>query len=192
MEKVIIIACVALVLGIIAFGAYQLRKLRSRWADLKNANVHGKDADRIVYAYRVEEGYVRQRSRIWLLTIMVSAVVVLLGFGSAYYLHHKDVLAAAGSEMMEKFSSTLQSKFEKKELAKEQKNTSEPKDRKLHSEKNITYNKANAIPENAIQEERIAAYKAFLNKYFLLGIGIYLFFMVAMFGFIFYLMDLKE
>ena len=134
MEKLIIIACVALVLGIIAFGAYQLRKLRNRWADLKNANVHGKDADRIVYAYRVEEGYVRQRSCIWLLTIMASAVVILLSFGFVYCLHHKDVLAVAGSEMMEKFSSALQSKFEKKELVKEQKNTSELQNRRKLTE----------------------------------------------------------
>ena len=94
MEKLIIILSVVLVLGIIAFSAYQFKKLRRNQANLKSANIQGQDADRIVYAYRVEENYVRQRSRIWMLTILASAFVILTGFGSAYYLHNKDVWAA--------------------------------------------------------------------------------------------------
>ena len=98
MEKLIIILSVVLVLGIISFSAYQFKKLRRNQANLKSANIQGQDAERIVYAYRVEENYVRQRSRIWMLAILASAFVILTGSGSAYYLHNKDVWAAERAE----------------------------------------------------------------------------------------------
>lgn len=118
MEKLIIILSVVLVLGIIAFSAYQFKKLKNIWESTKTDNIYRQDAERIVYAYKTEENYVRQRSRIWLLTILASAFVILTGFGSAYYLHNKDVWAA---ERVEKAQRQAQERALAEKAAKEAK-----------------------------------------------------------------------
>ncbi len=147
MEKLIIILSVVLVLGIIAFSAYQFKKLRRNQANLKSANIQGHDAERIVYAYRVEENYVRQRSRIWMLTILASAFVILTGFGSAYYLHNKDVWAA---ERVEKAQRQAQERALAEKAAKEAK-------AKALAEKAAKEAKAKALAEKAAKEAKAKA-----------------------------------
>ncbi|MBQ8631392.1 MAG: hypothetical protein IJ479_06700 [Alphaproteobacteria bacterium] len=171
MEKLIIILSVVLVLGIIAFGAYQFKKLRRNQANLKSANIQGQDADRIVYAYRVEENYVRQRSRIWMLTILASAFVILTGFGSAYYLHNKDVWAV---ERAEKAQRQAQEKVSDVDI----------------QVKNAIDNKVNAT-ENITPDDRKNVCSSCARLYFIAAI-IAFFLLVATFGFIFWVMNLKN
>ncbi len=94
MKSIILISGVVLFFAILCFCFFYLRKLRRHFADADVKNVSESDAERIVNAYVVEEGYLRRRSRMWILTIALEAVIVLATVGSYYYLDNKDHRAA--------------------------------------------------------------------------------------------------
>ncbi len=90
MKSIILISGAVIFLVILFFAMGYLKKLRKAFdhADVKNFS--GSDAERIVNAYRTEDGYLKRRTRVWLLTIALEAAVVLTTFGSVYYLANKD------------------------------------------------------------------------------------------------------
>lgn len=94
MKSIILISGVVLFFAILCFCFFYLKKLRRHFADADVKNVSESDAERIVNAYMVEEGYLRRRSRMWILTIALEAVIVLATVGSYYYLDNKDHRAA--------------------------------------------------------------------------------------------------
>ena len=90
MESIILFSGVGLFLIILAYGLFYLKRLRRAFDQTEIRTVTGSDAERIVKAYRTEEGYLRRRSRVWLLMIAVEAAVVLITAGSYIYAANKD------------------------------------------------------------------------------------------------------
>ncbi len=90
MESIILFSGVGLFLIILAYGLFYLKRLRRAFDQTEIRTVTGSDAERIVKAYRTEEGYLRRRSRVWLLMIAVEAAVVLITAGGYIYAANKD------------------------------------------------------------------------------------------------------
>ncbi|MBP3345441.1 MAG: hypothetical protein J6L86_00220 [Alphaproteobacteria bacterium] len=196
MEKLIIILSVVLVLGIIAFSAYQFKKLRRNQANLKSANIQGQDADRIVYAYRVEENYVRQRSRIWMLTILASAFVILTGFGSAYYLHNKDVWAAEHVEKAQERALAEEKAARRARAEAIAEKSLREAIKKVMAEKVAREAQEKAMAEKALRETKVNIIeydrKNACNSFLTIHLAIVVFLMFATAGFIFWVMNLKN
>lgn len=196
MEKLIIILSVVLVLGIIAFSAYQFKKLRRNQANLKSANIQGQDADRIVYAYRVEENYVRQRSRIWMLTILASAFVILTGFGSAYYLHNKDVWAAEHVEKAQEWALAEEKAARRARVEAIAEKSLREAIKKVMAEKVAREAQEKAMAEKALRETKVNIIeydrKNACNSFLTIHLAIVVFLMFATAGFIFWVMNLKN